>query len=318
MKQMEEWIPRTQLGKMVVRGEVKSMSQALRTGLPLRESEIVNILLPDMGDEVLDVNMVQRMTDSGRRINFGITVVVGNGDGYVGLGRSRGREVGPAIRKAIENAKLNIIEVKRGCGSWECGCDTPHTLPFRVVGKSGSVEITLKPAPRGVGLAVADVAKSVVRLAGIEDAWGFARGHTKTTINYARATYDALKKSMEYKVTEAQMRSLHIISGPMNIYEVDLAAVETGAEHPEGEVPEAEEAVAEEEAEELPQIQPKDVRRARKAQLQEWCEALGLDTSGKVDDLRKRLVAFLKSDKYKALLEGEKQEGVPEARGGEK
>ncbi len=316
MRRVEEWIPKTELGKMVVRGEVKSMSQALRTGLPLRESEIVDILLPDMDDEVLDVNMVQRMTDSGRRINFGIIVVVGNGDGYVGLGRSKGREVGPAIRKAIDNAKLNMIEVKRGCGSWECGCFRPHTLPFRVTGKSGSVEITLKPAPRGVGLAVADVAKSVVRLAGIEDAWGFARGHTKTTINYARATFNALRQSMEYKVADDQMRGLHVISGPVNHYEVDLAAV-MGQK---AEAPEAGEAAEEaEEMEELPQIQPKDVRRSRKAQLQDWCEAFGLDSSGKVDDLRKRLIAFLESEDYQALLrkEAEQGEGAAAAKEGE-
>ncbi len=226
MAQAEEWIPKTALGKMVVKGEVRSIAQALRTGLPLREPEIVDILLPELDDEVLDVNMVQRMTDSGRRINFVITVVVGNGDGYLGLGRTKGKEVGPAIRKAIDNAKLNIIEVKRGCGSWECGCFRPHTLPFKVVGKSGSVEITLKPAPRGVGLAVADVAKSVIRLSGIQDVWGFAKGHTKTTVNYAYATYDALRKTMEYKVTEEQARGLHILSGPAAPYEVEVPAME--------------------------------------------------------------------------------------------
>jgi small subunit ribosomal protein S5 len=231
MEAMEEWIPKTALGRMVVRGEIKTMAEALRTGLPLREPEIVDILLPDLEDEVLDVNMVQRMTDSGRRINFVITVVVGNGDGYVGVGRSRGKEVGPSIRKAIDNAKLNIIEIKRGCGSWECGCYRPHTLPFKVTGKSGSVEVTLKPAPRGVGLAVADVAKSVVRLAGIEDVWGFAKGHTKTTVNYANAAFDALRRTMEFKIGEAQAKRLHILSGPLKPYEVDLTAT------PESEVP---------------------------------------------------------------------------------
>lgn len=230
MRQKEEWTPKTELGRRVFRGEIQTMGQALRTGLPLREPEIVDILLPEMEDEVLDVNMVQRMTDSGRRINFGIMVVVGNRDGYVGLGRSRGKEVGPAIRKAIENAKLNMVEVKRGCGSWECGCFRPHTLPYKVLGKSGSVEITLKPAPRGVGLAVADVAKSVVRLGGIEDAWGFARGHTKTTVNYAYAAFNALRKTMEQKVTEDQMRRLHILAGPARPYEVDLSSVVAEAE----------------------------------------------------------------------------------------
>lgn len=223
---LDEWLPKTGLGKRVLRGEITSMGQALRSGLPLREHEIVDYLLPELDDEVLDVNMVQRMTDSGRRIGFVITVVVGNNDGYVGVGRLRGREVGPAIRKTIDSAKLNIVEVKRGCGSWECGCFTPHTLPFKVVGRSGSVELTLKPAPQGVGLALAGVAKSVVRLSGIKDAWGFARGHTKTTVNYAFAAADALRQTMEYKVTPEQAARLHILSGPVVPIEVNLAEVQ--------------------------------------------------------------------------------------------
>jgi hypothetical protein len=107
-----DWTPKTRLGKMVLNGEVTTMSQALATKLPLREPEIVDILLPDLKDEVIDVNIVQRMTDSGRRVRFRITCAVGNGDGFVGIGMSKGREVGPSIRKAIDNAKLNMIEIK--------------------------------------------------------------------------------------------------------------------------------------------------------------------------------------------------------------
>jgi small subunit ribosomal protein S5 len=190
------------------------MSEALNSGLPLRETEIVDILLPELEDEVLDVNMVQRMTDSGRRVNFVVTVVVGNGDGFVGLGRCKGREVGPTIRKSIESAKLNMIEIKRGCGSWECGCGTAHSLPFQVEGKGGSVVVAFKPAPRGIALAVAEVPKHILRLAGIQDAWGFSKGHTKTTVNYAIASFDALKKTGTTKGTRRQSEDLHIVTGP--------------------------------------------------------------------------------------------------------
>ena len=226
---LDEWLPKTGLGKRVLRGEITTIGQALRSGLPLREHEIVDFLLPELDDEVLDVNMVQRMTDSGRRIGFVITVVVGNNDGYVGVGRLRGREVGPAIRKTIDHAKLDMIEVKRGCGSWECGCLTPHSLPFKVVGRSGSVELTLKPAPQGAGLALAPVARSVVRLSGIKDAWGFARGHTKTTVNYAFAAADALRQTMKYKVTPEQAQRLHILSGPVAPFEINLAELQAKA-----------------------------------------------------------------------------------------
>ena len=212
-----DWTPRTRLGERIRSGEITTMHDALRTGLPLREPEIVDILLPNLEDEVLDVNMVQRMTDSGRRVRFSITVVVGNRDGYVGLGQFKGKEVGPSIRKAIDNAKLNLIEVKRGCGSWECGCGTTHTIPFQVQGKSSSVEVVLKPAPRGVGLATGDVAKHILRLAGFDDVWGFTKGQTRTTVNYAKAVFAALEQMSTIRVREGQAKALGIREGSVEV-----------------------------------------------------------------------------------------------------
>ena len=206
----EEWIPKTRLGKMVAKGEITSMSEALKSGYPLKEVEIVDALLSEMEDQVLDVNMVQRMTDSGRRTKFRVVVAVGNKDGFVGIGIAKDKEVGMAIRKAVENAKINIIEVKRGCGSWECGCGMPHSLPFRVEGKSGSVKVVLKPAPRGVGLAVGNVAKVVLGLAGVKDVWGSTKGETRTTINYAKAVYNALKNTSVYKSPDEMRKKIGI------------------------------------------------------------------------------------------------------------
>ncbi len=212
-----EWIPRTRLGEMIRSGEITTMQEALKTGLPLREPEIVDLLLPNLEDEVLDVNMVQRMTDSGRRVKFSITVVVGTRDGYVGIGQFKGKEVGPSIRKAINNAKLNIIQIKRGCGSWECGCGTTHTIPFQVTGKSSSVEVVLKPAPRGVGLAVGNVARHILRLAGYDDVWGFTRGQTRTTVNYAKAVFNALEKISTLRVREGQATAFGIREGSVEL-----------------------------------------------------------------------------------------------------
>ncbi|MEA1944522.1 MAG: 30S ribosomal protein S5, partial [Euryarchaeota archaeon] len=135
----EEWIPRTKLGALVREGKITDIDTALDSGLPLREVEIIEILLPDLAEEVLDVNMVQRMTDSGRRVKFRAVSIVGNKDGYIGFGQGKDRQAGPAIRKSIANAKLHVIGIKRGCGSWECGCSDPHSVPFLVSGKAGSV-----------------------------------------------------------------------------------------------------------------------------------------------------------------------------------
>ena len=208
-----KWAPTTRLGRLVQSGEIKSMSDALASRLPLREAQIVDALLPGLEDEVLDVNMVQRMTDSGRRVRFSITVAVGNSNGFVGLGQFEGKEVGPSIRKAIDAAKLKIIEVRRGCGSWECGCYTPHSLPITMLGKSGSTEVLLRPAPRGVGLATGNVAKHVLRLAGVKDIWALTRGQSRTTVNYAKATFNGLANVSKFKISHEQLERLKIKTG---------------------------------------------------------------------------------------------------------
>jgi small subunit ribosomal protein S5 len=212
-----KWEPKTKLGIMVKKGELTTMKDVLQSGLPLRESEIVDILLPEIEDEVIDVKMVQRMTDSGRRIKFVITVAVGNKDGFIGLGQAKGKEVGSSIKKAIDNAKLNMIEIRRGCGSWECGCRKPHTVPFSITGKSGSVEVTFKPAPRGIGLATGDVAKKILRLAGVTDCWAFTRGQTKTIVNYAKAVFEALKKNANARITPKEVSTINIVSGSIGL-----------------------------------------------------------------------------------------------------
>ncbi len=220
------WKPKTRLGLLVrdsalgllpPEKAVDDMEKVFDTGLPIKEPEIVDILLPNLDDEVLFVNMVQRMTDSGRRVKFSVSVVVGNNDGFVGLGTTKGKEVGPTIRKAIDIAKLNIIPVKRGCGSWECGCGNPHSIPFAVKGKCGSVEVVLKPAPLGIGLACSDVAKHVLRMGGVKDVWSFARGQTRTTMNFAGAIFDAVKHTMLMHTTEKTEKRLNIKRGKIGV-----------------------------------------------------------------------------------------------------
>uniref|UniRef100_A0A7J2TH50 Small ribosomal subunit protein uS5 n=1 Tax=Archaeoglobus fulgidus TaxID=2234 RepID=A0A7J2TH50_ARCFL len=190
-----EWVPRTRLGKLVVEGKIKTIDEALVSGLPIKEPQIVDVLLPDLDEDILEISMVQRMTDSGRRTKFRVTAVVGNRNGYVGVGVGKASQVAPAIQKAIENAKVNIFRVERGCGSWECGCGTSHSVPFKTTGFCGSVKVTLIPGPRGLGIVAADVAKKVIELAGVEDVWSMTFGETRTTTNFAMATFEALKKT---------------------------------------------------------------------------------------------------------------------------
>jgi len=205
------WEPRTRLGKKVVDGEIETMQEALNSGLPLKEPEIVDQLVPDLEDEVLDINMVQRMTDSGRRVKFRCVIAVGNRDGLVGYAEGRDDQVGGAIQKAIEIGKLNLIDVSRGCGSWECCCGRPHTVALRTTGKAGSVEVELQPAPRGLGLAGGETVRHVLELAGIEDIWTRSSGNTRTTVNFAKATFNALRNTAEARVPERTFEKREVI-----------------------------------------------------------------------------------------------------------
>jgi len=189
------WEPRTKLGRKVKSGEITSISEILQMGKRPREVEIVETLVPDLEDEILSVRLVQRMHRSGRRLSFRVTAAVGNGDGIVGVSHTSGREASPAIRKAINAAKLQIYEIKRGCGSWECGCTRPHSVPFKVEGKCGGVRLVILPGPRGLGLVASEVAKIILGLAGIKDCWTRSYGSTRTIPSFAYAVFKALKKT---------------------------------------------------------------------------------------------------------------------------
>ena len=191
----EDWDPVTKVGHQVKAGEITSIEDLFQLALPIKEPEIIDVLLPGLQEEVIDINLVQKQTDAGEKSRFKATVIVGNENGFVGIGEGKAPEIGPAIRKAILRAKLNILSVRRGCGSWECGCHDPHSVPFEVKGKTGSVRITLLPAPKGVGLVTADTIKVVLRLAGIQDVWSRTRGHTRTTLNFAHSVFGALQKT---------------------------------------------------------------------------------------------------------------------------
>ena len=208
---IENWEPKTELGRKVKDGEITDIDQILDKGLPIMELEIVDALLPDLEEEVMDVNLVQRMHKSGRKVNFRVIVAVGNRNGYVGLGQGKSQEVGPAIRKAVDAAKYNLIKVRRGCGDWGCGCGRRHTVPFKIEGKMSSVSATLIPAPAGVGLAIGNVGKTILSLAGITDVWSMCSGQTQTTINFAGAVFDALKQLSSVKSSEKDLKALGVI-----------------------------------------------------------------------------------------------------------
>jgi small subunit ribosomal protein S5 len=192
---LEQWVPKTRLGKMIQEGRITAMEEAFAGGLQVREPQIVDALLPDLQEEVININLVQKQTDAGEKSRFKAIVAVGNRDGYIGLGSGKASQVRTAIEKAAVDARLKIVPVRRGCGSWECGCGKPHSVPFQVEGKTGSVKIVIVPGPRGLGLVASEVAKIILGLAGVKDCWTRSYGSTRTVPSFAYAVFDALKNT---------------------------------------------------------------------------------------------------------------------------
>jgi len=141
----------------------------------------------------------QKKTKEGNIVTFAVMAVVGNGNGYVGIGYGRAKETLPAKEKAIRKAKLNIMKIKRGCGSYDCSCDELHSIPLKISGKTGSVKVVLMPAPQGTGLVAGDEIKRILRLAGIKDIYSKTKGSVRSTINTAKAVMDALTKLNDIK-----------------------------------------------------------------------------------------------------------------------
>ena len=203
------WAPKTKLGISVKTGKEKNLDKILESGRKILEPEIVDTLINLKSDLILigqakgkfgggkrrAWRQTQKKTQEGNVLTFSSMSVVGDNKGYVGLGYGTSKETLPAREKSLRKAKLNIIKVVSGFETVEDGSHAPHTVPFKVEGKCGSVRITLLPAPRGTGLVVGDECKTILKLAGIKDVYGITKGHTRTTFNVAKACIEALKKT---------------------------------------------------------------------------------------------------------------------------
>ena len=192
---LEQWVPRTRLGKMIQEGRITSIEEVFMAGLQVREAQIVDALIPDLQEEVININLVQKQTDAGEKSRFKAVVAVGNRDGYIGLGSGKASQVRNAIEKAATDARLKLVPVRRGCGSWECDCGRPHSIPFQIEGKTGGVRVVFVPGPRGLGLVVSEVSKVILGLAGVKDVWTRSYGSTRTIPSFAYAVFDALKQT---------------------------------------------------------------------------------------------------------------------------
>lgn len=200
-KTLANWVPKTTVGKLVRNGEIGAIEQLLERNLPIMEPEVVDTLLPDADERLVDLSRTTKVRASGRAYSYRASILVGDKNAYIGIGTGKDKERFPAVKKAAKNAKLNLVKVHKGCGSWECGCGTAHSVPFKVVGKAGSVRVMLLPAPKGTGLVVGDNIKDVMTFAGIKDVWCKTFGSTDTKLNFVRAAIDALTQTTRMHVS---------------------------------------------------------------------------------------------------------------------
>ncbi|MGX7418942.1 30S ribosomal protein S5 [Carnobacterium gallinarum] len=135
----------------------------------------------ELEDRVVAINRVTKVVKGGRRLRFAALVVVGDRNGHVGFGTGKAQEVPEAIRKAIEDAKKNLIEVPM----------VDSTIPHEVIGRFGGGNILMKPAVAGSGVSAGGPVRAVLELAGVADITSKSLG-SSTPINMVRATVQGL------------------------------------------------------------------------------------------------------------------------------
>ncbi len=139
----------------------------------------------DLKETIVNIRRVAKTVKGGRNMRFSFTVVVGDGNGYVGVGLGKAQEIPEAVRKATEDAKKNLIYVPT----------VGTTIPHRNIGVFGAGRVLLMPAAQGTGVIAGSSVRTVLEAAGIKDVRAKSIGSSNTG-NMAYATLEGLKSLM--------------------------------------------------------------------------------------------------------------------------
>ena len=138
----------------------------------------------ELSERIVSINRVSKVVKGGKRFRFSVLVVVGDGVSQVGLGMGKAKEISVAMKKGIEHAKKNMIDLKK----------TGHTLPHPIIGKFGAAEVLMRPAAPGTGVLAGSSVRPIMELGGIKVVIAKVTGRTSNPINIAYATMDAVKR----------------------------------------------------------------------------------------------------------------------------
>lgn len=136
----------------------------------------------DLKESIVNIRRVAKVVKGGRNFRFSVTVVVGNGEGYVGVGLGKAQEIPEAVRKAIEDAKKKLIYVPT----------VGTTVPHRSLGIFGAGEVLIMPAAPGTGVIAGSAVRTVLELAGVKDVRAKSIGSNNAG-NMAYATIEGLR-----------------------------------------------------------------------------------------------------------------------------
>lgn len=190
-----------QHGNQMLSGIIKTIEDVYLQNVRITDPKLVDQLFGDyaLREEIMGIKPVQFAKKNGTiHKSFKVIAIVGDYNGHIGIGYKTSTDIADAVKEAKKIAKLSIFPVVRG--SWQANDLSLHTINAPVLGKYGSIEMKIMPAPKGTGIVACSVTKKILEMAGYKDIFISTTGHAKSTFNYIIATFKALQSAFQVQM----------------------------------------------------------------------------------------------------------------------